>query len=97
MPHLRPPSVNASCMLCVDAACRNPSLAELCAARRRAAGTAGRCDRDSMCKGPWECDRWDGEVTLEELRGQQPAPLFYVSVAFLVSWMGWCVDVTRCR
>jgi hypothetical protein len=40
-----------------------------------------------MCRGLWQCGRWDGEVTLEELRGQRPAPLFYISVAFLVSWV----------
>jgi hypothetical protein len=38
-----------------------------------------------MCRREWECHRWDGEVTLEELRAQQPAPLFYISLAFLVS------------
>lgn len=45
----------------------------------------GRCDQESTCSRLWECRRWDGEVTLQELRGQRPAPLFYLSVVFLVS------------
>jgi hypothetical protein len=65
------------------ATCRPRSLQALLAAR--AGSAAGVCDRDSMCSREWDCVRWDGEVTLEELRAQRPAPLFYISLAFLVS------------
>jgi hypothetical protein len=71
--------------------CRPRSLLDVyIASRADAVGMLGRCDRDSMCKRDWECLRWDGEVTLEELREQRPAPLFYISLAFLVSCWRIC-------
>ena len=62
------------------------SLADAYEASR---GPSDRCDRRSTCRREWECGRWDGEVTLEELRAQRPAPLFYISLGFLVRLSCW--------
>lgn len=51
----------------------------------------GRCDRESSCRRAWECSRWDGEVTLEELRSQRAAPLFYISLVFLALRAIWAL------
>eukprot|EP00877_Chromochloris_zofingiensis_P002685 jgi/Chrzof1/12417/Cz06g33210.t1 len=40
-------------------------------------------DNGSSCNG-WYCPRWNGEATVEELAAQQHAPMFYISIVFLV-------------
>lgn len=68
------------------ATCMQRGLQDTVVASRALQGVQswGRCDRQSSCRRTWECSRWDGEVTLEELRSQRAAPLFYISLVFLV-------------